>query len=224
MLMNFLEAHKIFYNYCGALAKGTFAKSDLPCNGDVERINNAAILVISHFYFFHLGTQQQFDSLTIAAMSLHLFKDEATIQQELELNRYIEKNTKWPWASIRKKEVKRAKYRLAELLEESQSNPVFGLLDKKRGDTTDNFFDKCREERWKRTSVSDIIEAAQYLYSLLGIEFTNLDTHSFFTMQMLRDFKKYFDGGGFLYDDVELNNQFVQLINDNWEYIYRNKV
>ena len=43
-------------------------------------------------------------------------------------------------------------------------------------------------------------------------------------MQMLRDFKKYFDGGGFLYDDVELNNQFVQLINDNWEYIYRNKV
>lgn len=32
--MNFIEAHEIFYDYCGALGKGNFYNTELPCGGD----------------------------------------------------------------------------------------------------------------------------------------------------------------------------------------------
>ena len=35
--MNFIEAHEIFYDYCGALSKGNFYNTELPCGGDVEK-------------------------------------------------------------------------------------------------------------------------------------------------------------------------------------------
>ena len=41
--MNFIEAHEIFYDYCGALSKGNFYNTELPCGGDVEKINIATV-------------------------------------------------------------------------------------------------------------------------------------------------------------------------------------
>lgn len=217
--MNFLDAHKIFYEYSAVLGNGTFAKKDLPCNGDLEIINNAAIIIISHFYFYHLGNQEDFDRLFMVASFLGDFKDEDTLRQEKELERYIEKNSKFPWTKINKKGLDNAKIELAELIAKSSDSSLNFALLERREKITNMFFDKYREEQWNRNSIDDTIKAAQYLYDILGVEYTDLDICSFFTIQMMKDLKKDFDEGGFLYYNVELNKQLVQHITRNWNYI-----
>lgn len=41
---------------------------------------------------------------------------------------------------------------------------------------------------------------------------------------MMREMKKEFDDGDFLYYDVELNNQLVQHIKKHWNYILTHNV
>lgn len=225
--MNFLEAHKIFHEYSELLAKGNYSKQALPCNGDFEQINNAAIIVISHDYYFHEGTQEYFDSLLSVAYFLGngMFKDEDMLQQEKVLERYIEKNSKFPWSKINKNRLDNARKELFQLNAKSFDSS-FALSQKlleRREKITDMFFKKCSEEQWNRSNINDSIKAAQYLYDILGIGYTDLDVHSFFTLQMMKKLKKLFDEGRFLYDDVELNKQLVQLIKQNWDYISRYK-
>lgn len=223
--MNFLEAHKIFNKYSEALANGNYSKKALPCNGDFEQINNAAIIVISHDYYFHEGTQEYFDLLLGAASFLGscIFKDEDILQQEKALERYIEKNSKFPWSKINKNRLDNAQKELFQLNAKSFDSS-FALSQKlleKREKITTMFFKKCSEEHWNRSNINDSIKAAQYLYDILGIGYTDLDIHSFFTLQMMKKLKKFFDEDGFLYHDVELNKQLVQLIKRNWDYISR---
>lgn len=225
--MNFLEAHKIFHEYSELLAKGNYSKQALPCNGDFEQMNNAAIIVISHDYYFHEGTQEYFDSLFSVACFLgsDMFKDEDILQQEKVLERYIEKNSKFPWSKINKNRLDNAQKELFQLNAKSFDSS-FSLSQKlleRREKITIMFFKKCSEEQWDRNSLDDSIKAAQYLYDILGMEYTDLDICSFFTLHTMRWLKKYFDEGGFLYHDVELNKQLVQLIKQNWDYISRYK-
>ena len=222
--MNFIEAHKIFYDYCGALSKGNFSNTELPCGGDIKKINDAAIIVISHFYFYHLGTQEQFDTVCMAPMFLTNFKDEESIKQEKNLEAYIEKNSKWPLSKIHKEKLASAKASLMKYYGKSLDDKRYDDLLAIRENITGKFFDKCHSEEWKCNSISDSIKAAQYLYSLLDIEYTDFDTHSFFTMQMMREMKEDFDNGGFLYYNVELNKQLVQHIKKYWDYILTHNV
>ena len=222
--MNFIEAHEIFYNYCGALSKGNFYNTELPCGGDVEKINIASIIVISHFYFYHLGTQEQFDKVCMVPMFLSNFREKDSIDQEKKLIAYIEKNSKWPLSKIHKDKLASAKASLTQCYEETLNDKCYDKLHAKREKITGKFFDECHKEKWNRNSIPDSIKAAKYLYSMLDIEYTDFDTHSFFTMQMMREMKKEFDDGDFLYYDVELNNQLVQHIKKHWNYILTHNV
>lgn len=161
-----------------------------------------------------------FDALLGAAFALDDFKDEDILRQEQKLGRYIKKNSKFPWSKINKKGLDNAIREYKKLIEKSPPSLEFF---ERSGKITDMFFDKCHKEQWNRNSVDDSIKAARYLYDILGIEYTKFDTCSFFTIQMMKNLKKEFDEGDFLYYDVELNKQLVQHIKQNWDYISRYK-
>lgn len=68
--MNFIEAHEIFYDYCGALSKGNFYNTELPCGGDVEKNKHCF-----HYCYFSLLDIEYTDFDTHSFFTMQMMRE-----------------------------------------------------------------------------------------------------------------------------------------------------